>query len=133
MKKPNYLLLSYLLVLTFAAGCSRIPTRSTNYVYQKPQVLKDGIATGELENVEMDSSSIIDLTKLMLADSISNMHSLLILKDNKLVYENYFAGKDQKHGKKLGYIDHSINQLHDCRSVSKSITSACIGIAIKKG
>lgn len=81
----------------------------------------------------MDTSRIIRLTELILADSIPNTHSLLVYKDGKLVYENYFAGKDQKHGKRLGYIEHSADQLHDCRSISKSVVSACVGIALQKG
>ena len=81
----------------------------------------------------MDTIQIVNLTKLILSDTIPNIHSLLILKDEKLVYENYFAGNDEMSGKKLGYIEHTIDDLHDCRSISKSVTSACIGIAVKKG
>lgn len=50
-----------------------------------------------------------------------------------MVYENYFDGTDEKLGKKLGYITHSRDDLHDCRSITKSITSACIGLALQKG
>ncbi|QDZ61999.1 hypothetical protein EVD20_02535 [Elizabethkingia bruuniana] len=67
----------------------------------------------------MDTVQIINLTKLILSDTIPNIHSLLILKDNKLVYENYFAGDDEIVGKKLGYVEHGIEDLHDCRSMSK--------------
>ncbi|MEN4760807.1 hypothetical protein ABEG63_10785 [Chryseobacterium sp. C39-AII1] len=72
------------------------------------------------------------MTKLILSDTIPNIHSLLILKDDNLVYENYFDGTDEKLGKKLGYITHSRDDLHDCRSITKSITSACIGLALQK-
>lgn len=127
------MILSFVLTVIFAESCSRIPARSTIYGYHKPQANNDGIVTDELNNVGIDSTLIIKLTKLILADSIANVHSLLIVKDGKLVYENYFAGNDQKHGKNLGYIENSMHQLHDCRSISKSIVSACIGIAIQKG
>ena len=118
----------------FLVSCSEQKhIRSSNYTYSKPVQLNDSLKTATLENVGIDSSKIIELTKLILADSFPNIHSLLILKDNQLVYENYFAGNDQISGKNLGYIEHNLDDLHDCRSISKSIVSACVGIAIKQG
>lgn len=133
MKKTAFSIVSFLTVLFIAESCNRIPIRSTNYRYQKPQTYGDGLPTDELKNVGMDSNLMTTLTNLILADSFANVHSLLIVKEGKFVYEAYFAGKDQRHGKGLGYIDHSQDQLHDCRSISKSVTAACIGIAIRKG
>ena len=42
---------------------------------------------------------------------MSNVHSLLNIKNDKVVYELYFRGKDQRHGKKLGIIDHSADMM----------------------
>lgn len=131
MKITSYLPTLMLSVLTLL-GCGQIPIRSTNYSYQKPQQIEDGLKTDNPQSVGMDTIQIIALTKLILADSFPNIHSLLIYKDNKLVYENYFAGKDQISSKNLGYVEHHPEDLHDCRSISKSIVSACIGIAIKQ-
>lgn len=60
-----------------------------------------------------------------MTDSITNnhypkIHSLLIAKDNQLVYEHYFNG-------------YTKDSLHDTRSSFKSITSLLVGIAIDKG
>lgn len=58
-----------------------------------------------------------------ISDSLSQypgIHSLLISKGNKLVYEHYFNNFTQ-------------DSLHDSRSSFKSITSLLIGIAIDKG
>ncbi|WP_259070202.1 serine hydrolase domain-containing protein [Mucilaginibacter sp. X4EP1] len=96
----------------------------------KPGQLKDSIPTGTLINSGLDAEKIKNLTKLIQTDSIPNIHSLLIEKDGKLVYEQYFAGNDEVWGQKLGYVNHSVNDLHDVRSISKSVVSACIGIAI---
>lgn len=131
MKNTITLLVLISFVLSTIQGCCQTPKRTANYYYSEPQVYNDSIIVDKLSHVGMDSTEIVKLTKLILNDSISNVHSLLIMKNKKLVYENYFAGTDQKHGKKLGYINHSINQLHDCRSISKSVVSACIGIALK--
>ena len=109
------------------------PIRSANYRYQAPQPLEDGITTGSMSSIGIDSNKINALAKLILVDSFPNIHSLLIMKDNVLVYENYFAGKDQISGKNLGFISHGRDDLHDCRSITKSVVSACVGIAIQQG
>lgn len=115
------------------SSCQNTPKRSTDYSYTKPVQLCDSIKTDYLYNVGVDTTQIVNLTKLILSDTVPNIHSLLILKDGTLVYENYFAGKDEIIGRKLGYIVHTMDDMHDCRSITKSVTSACIGIALKKG
>jgi CubicO group peptidase (beta-lactamase class C family) len=61
---------------------------------------------------------------------------MLIFKDNKLVLEEYFPGHrynyfGENHHGDLTNWDGS--KLHDIKSVSKSVTSTCIGIAIDNG
>jgi len=53
-------------------------------------------------------------------ERIRNIHSLLIVKNGYLVVEQYFDG-------------HEADELHTLQSVSKSFTSALVGIAIDKG
>ena len=115
------------------SGYAQKMLRSTVYHYSIPVELKDGIGIGNLSEEKMDSFKIMELTTLILKDSYPNIHSLLIVRNNKLVYENYFAGTDEISGQKLGYIKHTMDDLHDVRSISKSVTSACVGIAIKQG
>jgi len=115
-------------------SCHKSHHRSTEYSYVKPVQLDDGIPVDAMHNNGMDTAKIVALTKLILSDTFPNIHSMLILRHGKLIYENYFAGEDEIVGKgHAGYVDHTIDDLHDCRSVSKSLTSACIGIAIKQG
>lgn len=124
-------LLALFLLGQFTA-CSQEAVKPGRFYFSSPpSELSDSIKTGSLANAGIDSNIITALTDQILADSFHNVHSVLIVKDNKLVYENYFAGKDQHHGRKLGVIGHYTDQLHDCRSISKSIVAACIGIAIK--
>jgi len=59
------------------------------------------------------------ITKIIDGD-YGDIHSLLIYKDETLVVEKYFRGYKR-------------NDLHVCYSVTKSVTSALIGIAIDKG
>lgn len=122
-----------LFAISFFIGCKQKNTRSTTYHYLTPDDLSDGINVANAIDYEVDTLKLVKLTELILSDTIPNIHSLLILKDNHLVYENYFEGEDEKIGTKLGYVAHSKDELHDCRSITKSVTSACIGIALKKG
>jgi len=122
------------LTISFVLFSCHSHYRSTAYSYVKPKQLSDGLPVDAMYNNGMDTDRVVALTKLILADKYPNIHSMLILRHGKLVYENYFAGEDEIHGgAPVGYIDHGIDSLHDCRSVSKSFTSACIGIAVKQG
>ena len=64
------------------------------------------------------------------------VHSMLIFKDNKLVFEEYFKGHKYRwdgrdyHGELVAW---DRDMQHTVMSAGKSITSTCIGIAIDKG
>jgi CubicO group peptidase (beta-lactamase class C family) len=64
---------------------------------------------------------------------IRNLHSLVIVKDGKIVVERYHVGDDHNWGKPLGSVQHGIKTLHDLRSVTKSIVGLLYGIALEKG
>lgn len=133
MKKVTGGFLAFILAFAALISC-HWHYRSTAYSYVKPKQLSDGLPVDGMYNNGMDTGKIVALTKLILADKYANIHSLLIFRHGKLIYENYFAGEDEVAGKGYaGYVNHTINDLHDCRSVSKSFTSACIGIALKQG
>ncbi|HET9276773.1 MAG TPA: hypothetical protein VFN95_01265, partial [Flavitalea sp.] len=83
----------------------------------QPPDLKDGIKTGALLKAGINADSLNELTGQIASGFYPNIHSLLIYKDGKLVYEKYFPGKDQEWGKDLGVIEHNINNLHDVRSI----------------
>ncbi len=135
MTSTNYfrqiLLLTTVCISCFTS-CSQPPVRDANYHYAKPASLEDGLLTDHIANSNINSNKIIELTKLILQDSFPNIHSVLIAKDNKLIYENYFSGKDENWGSRLGYAKHDVNILHDTRSISKSVVAACIDIAIQQ-
>lgn len=82
---------------------------------------------------QIDSSTIHSMEAVIENGTYPNIHSVLISYHNKLVYEKYWAGKDEHWGDDLGRTIHAKDSLHDIRSISKSIVSACIGIAIKQG
>lgn len=93
----------------------------------------DHIQMAPLEDAGIDASLISRMDSQVVNGTYPNIHSILIARKNKVVFEKYYPGKDQNWGKDLGFIAHHRDSLHDIRSISKSIVSACIGIAMARG
>ncbi len=73
------------------------------------------------EEQHLDSKRLIGLVELIReGKEFPDLHSLLIVRNGHLVLEEYFGG-------------YSADKLHTLQSVSKSFTSALIGIAIERG
>ncbi len=68
----------------------------------------------------LDSKKLIEASIKISSGVIKNIHSLLIIKNGDLVFEEYYNGSN-------------VNHNHQIRSAGKSITSIAIGIAIDKG
>ncbi|MGI9516492.1 MAG: serine hydrolase, partial [Pirellulaceae bacterium] len=69
---------------------------------------------------ELDADRLQQLVTRIRDEEVAKVHSLLIVRDGHLVVEEYFDG-------------HEADELHTQQSVSKSFTSALVGIAIEKG
>jgi CubicO group peptidase (beta-lactamase class C family) len=119
-------LLFYLLLIPAASGCS---TQNK----KPPAENEDGIRIASMADAGIDSSVINKIDTAISNGTYPNIHSLLIARNNLLVYEKYWAGKDERWGDDIGITVHAKDSLHDIRSISKSIVSACIGIAIQQG
>ena len=91
------------------------------------------LATAEPREVGLDESPLIELAGRIRSNPKTNIHSILIVKDGKLAFEEYFSGRDEDWGKDLGVVEFDGGTLHDLRSVTKSVTSALVGIAIGEG
>ncbi|MFH0735862.1 MAG: serine hydrolase [bacterium] len=68
----------------------------------------------------LDSTKIFHLINLIQNNTYPQIHSLLIIKDDSLLIEKYFNGNSR-------------TRTHTLQSVTKSFTSAMIGIALDKG
>jgi CubicO group peptidase (beta-lactamase class C family) len=95
-----------------------------------PPALDDGWKTGSLEQGGIDRKRLDQMTESIRAHPEFNIHALLIEHDGRLVYEQYFSGSDQRWGQPLGVVTFNRDTLHDLRSVTKSVVSALVGIAI---
>ncbi|MFC2112949.1 serine hydrolase domain-containing protein [Bacteroidota bacterium] len=115
-------------------GCSK--DFSETYPYNPPQNIGDGLLVGTMEELQIDTLMILKASERIHNAKYGEVHSLLIYKDNKLVFEEYYPGHRYKwdapayHGELVNW-DRSM--AHEMMSVTKSVTSACIGIAIDIG
>jgi CubicO group peptidase (beta-lactamase class C family)/pimeloyl-ACP methyl ester carboxylesterase len=102
--------------------------------YKKPLQLNDGIQTATLKEVGIDEKIIRAMTDSITNGNYPNIHSVLILRNNKLVYEQYFPGTDVTRGVGfVGFKNHHRDSLHDIRSITKSIVGAAVLLAHAKG
>jgi CubicO group peptidase (beta-lactamase class C family) len=117
--KRNLFAASMLLVciLLLLPACS--PTAEPPAYRVSPE-LDDGWETAAPEEVGMDLEKLEALVRDVRNDSHDNLHSVLVVKDGKLVLEEYAHG-------------YSWRRTNDVASVTKSITSILIGIAIEQG
>ena len=114
------------LLLFVLAGCSQADKK-------QGERSEEDILFASMADAGVDSVVINRIDTAVRNGTYPNIHSLLIVRDEKLVYENYWPGKDQSWGDDLGVRIQGKDSLHDIRSISKSIVSACIGIAIEQG
>jgi hypothetical protein len=73
-----------LLCVVWVAACR------ANYTYQVPEQVDDGWQTASLEAVGLDGKLIARAVSRVLDGTYQNVHSILIVKDGKLVLETYF-------------------------------------------
>lgn len=98
-----------------------------------PPVLDDGWRTASPDAVGLDGARLAEMTEALRRGEHGNVHALLIERDGRLVYEEYFTGEDESLGQDLGRVTFGRTSLHDIRSVGKSIVSTLVGIAIEEG
>lgn len=89
------------------------------YTYTQPKDLEDGWITNHLKTQQIDTTLIYKMFSQLKAQK-NKIHSVLLVKNNELIIEEYFNGQ-------------LANKPHDMRSITKSIRSLLMGIAIDKG
>jgi CubicO group peptidase (beta-lactamase class C family) len=94
--------------------------KNYKYSYQQPKIDNDGLQTGHIKNTGLDTALLNEMMRKILDGTYPNVHSVLIIKDGKLVFEEYFYEYDK-------------TKLHELRSTTKSFISALAGTAIDKG
>ena len=90
----------------------------------------DGWKTATLDESGFDLVKMQQLTQRLESGWHPNAHMVLVAYQGKLVYEKYLSGDDESWGVQVGHREFDENSLHDLRSISKSVTSLLLGIAL---
>ena len=133
LKNPfKAFLISIILLAAISPGCEKKNNYPEVYIYETPDQLDDGWKTESLGDARIDDKALCNLMNRIYSTAEHNIHSILIVKDNKLVFEEYFEGEKFKLGKYTGEFGFGRDDLHTLCSATKSVTSALLGIAIDK-
>ncbi len=95
------------------------------YDHRRPTDLTDGWRVARATAVGVDETALQEIVRDLVAadplnDSLPRLHSLLVAKRGRLVLDEYFMG-------------YSVDQPHDLRSGSKTMTSVMAGVAMHRG
>ena len=88
----------------------------TPYRYKIPEQTDDGWQTADASETKLNKKKLNDLAEEILNGAYPNIHSILVIKNGKLVFEEYFPGLDFR----KGYIAFTREDLHSVMSVTKS-------------
>ncbi|MEZ5320014.1 MAG: serine hydrolase [Vicinamibacterales bacterium] len=93
----------------------------------------DGWQTAAPSAAGLDGAALLRMTEAIRRGDWGHVHAVLIEHGGRLAYEAYFPGPDQKRGQDIGTVAFTAETLHDVRSVSKTVTSTLVGIALARG
>src|SRR5262245_2942150 len=98
-----------------------------------PTDLHDGWTVTAPAMAGLDPALICGIGPRLEALKEANAHGVVIVRHGRLIYERYFAGKDWRLLMSLGDVSFDAGPKHDIRSVSASVTSLLVGIALDRG
>ena len=99
----------------------RLPDKNGQivYKYHQPEQFDDYLPTDSIFKFVKDTTAIYKLMERIIHEEFGRLESILILKDRKLILEEYFYGYHR-------------TKLHRINSCTKSITSLLLGIALDR-
>jgi CubicO group peptidase (beta-lactamase class C family) len=100
--------------------------------YHVPVQTGDGWETANAASVGINETILARLLDNLDQTSDHRIHSILIVKDGKLVFEVYFPGDKFNLAQPTGETGFDMYDTHNLCSVTKSFTSALTGIAINR-
>jgi len=98
-----------------------------------PAPRDDGWKVAAPATVGLDPVALCALVPRFDAWTAADVHAVLVARHGTLVFEHYFAGADERWGQSLGTVTFGPEVKHDLRSITKSVTSLVLGIAIGRG
>ncbi|MBN8988617.1 MAG: serine hydrolase [Rhizobiales bacterium] len=92
----------------------------------------DGWAVATPTEVGLDATRLSQLDTFLKQWPQHNVHAVVIARRGKLVFERYFRGRERHWMEWSNSVRFSPTEKHDIRSISKSVTSLLIGIALSE-
>lgn len=133
---PSLILICSILILLSCRDKGTSEPQKIDYTYSEPIQTDDGWTTSDLNEVNLSKNKLTEMVNFIEDEANQRIHGVLIVKDSKLVFEKYFKGFtfDANYVQTVGdLIEYGRDTLHYMASVSKSVTSLLLGIAIDKG
>ena len=97
-----------------------------------PADLGDGWPVGDPMQAGLDRIILADMRQRIAEGKLDNVHAVLIARNGALVYEQYSAGKDQNGLAAPAHVTFDAATRHNGNSITKSVTSLLIGIALER-
>ena len=110
----------FLFLIVITLFCSKDPISPEPENYGVPQQLDDGWEIASLFSQGLDSIKIANLASEIRSGNHKKVHSLLIVRNGYLIFEDYYYGN-------------GVDKAHEIRSASKSYMSTLVGIALNNG
>ena len=104
-----------------------------HFVYQVPEVTGDGWEAASLLDVGLMEGPLSELMMDLHELENHDIHALVAVRDEKLVFEEYFYGRKFSLARYTGGVGFDRNDTHNLASVTKSITTTLLGIALDQG
>lgn len=133
-KRLRHLGLAAVFVFAASTAQAQLTTMSLdqrNLACGSPATLDDGWATASPESTGLDGTRLCGIAA-RLKEMEADVHSMVIVRHGKLVFEQYFPGYDEPWGQGGGQHEFDATTKHDMRSASKSVVSLLVGIAIDR-
>jgi hypothetical protein len=78
------------------------------------------------ESAGFDSRHLAAIGSAVRNGALQNLHGVVVVRSDRLVFEQYFPGRDERLGIPLGEVQFGPDTLHDVRSVTKSTPTAVL-------
>jgi CubicO group peptidase (beta-lactamase class C family) len=101
------------------------------WIYLEPKSIIDDWETATISDANIDSIKLFELIRTINSTNQHRIHGILIARHGKLVFEEYFDGYRRRTPSEL--INFNYDVIHDLASVTKSVTSLLLGIALDHG
>ncbi|MFC2086138.1 serine hydrolase domain-containing protein [Bacteroidota bacterium] len=134
MKKLKTIFVFGLLLLSLIS-CKKNDSVN-DYQYKIPELADDGWEVGSTNDAGINSAILTEMMNYVNNTPDHNIHNILIFKDEKLIFEEYFEGylySANPPGSNGEFISYNKETDHYLASVSKTITSVIFGAAVKEG